>query len=225
MERDIIHKTSLFIVILVACSFLSYSQTQPDYEWADSLDTARDVAYLTSVEKDVVFELNKVRTNPRQYIRYIKEERAYYRGNMIKRPGEIAIVTNEGVSAVNECISALKKAMPVGILYPDERLHKAAAYLANDHAQTGKTGHNSSDGTSMATRIKKYVEQFRAAGENVSYGAGDARKIVIQLLIDDGVPSRGHRTIIMTADFNFCGTAIDKHPIYRQVCVIDFAKF
>jgi uncharacterized protein YkwD len=223
--KNTTHKTSLIMSFLVAGSFLSHSQTQSDYEWADSLNTARDAAYLTQAEKDVVLELNKVRTNPRQYVRYVKEERAYYRGNRIEKPGKITIVTNEGVAAVDDCIAALEKAAPASMLYPDEGLHKAAKYLANDQAQTGGTMHQSSDGVSMVTRIRKHVKQFWAAAENLCYGAGDARTIVIQLLIDDGVPSRGHRTNIMNANYNFCGTAIDKHPVYRQICVIDFAKF
>jgi hypothetical protein len=61
------------------------------------------------------------------------------------------------------------------------------------------------------------------AGENISYGYSDAYKIVMQLLVDDGVSSRGHRKNIMSRDFNVCGIAIASHSQYGAMCVIDYA--
>lgn len=200
------------------------SQTQPDYKWADSLDTARNAVYLTDTEKDVILELNMVRTNPQQYALYVKAERAYYQNRNIRKPGEITIATREGVAAVDECISALEKAVPVRMLYPNEGLYRSAKALSSDQAKTGGTAHQSSDGISTDSRIRKQVKQFRAAGENIHYGAGNARLIVIRLLIDDGVSSRGHRMNILDERYNFCGVAVDSHPIYRQACVIDFGN-
>jgi uncharacterized protein YkwD len=223
-----IRKAALFIAFIVGGSFLSHSQTPSDssvYVWADSLDTAKDASYMTQTEKDVIHELNKVRTNPQQYIRYIQDERAYYQGNRIKKPGEIAIVTNEGTAAMDECIDVLEKASPAGMLYPHEGLYRSAEALAGDQAQSGNTGHQGSDGSSMELRLQKHIRQFLAVAENIHYGADDVRLIVIYLLIDDGVPSRGHRKNIMDTRYNSCGAAIGSHPVYRKVCVIDFGKF
>jgi uncharacterized protein YkwD len=219
--------TAGVIAIIIAGLFVchdSQGQTQPEYQWSDSLSTAKNADYLTETEKEVIFELNKVRANPQEYVRYVKEERSYYDGRMIKKPGEVAIMTNEGVSAVDECIVALKKSRPVGIMYPHEGLYKSAALLARDQAKSGKTSHQMSDGVSMKSRLKRYVKQFMTAGENICYGTGDARDIVIRLLIDDGVPSRGHRNNILNNSYNSCGAAIDAHQVYQQVCVIDFGK-
>ena len=61
------------------------------------------------------------------------------------------------------------------------------------------------------------------AGENIAYGAGDAREIVIQLVVDDGVASRGHRANVFGAAFKYLGVGVGAHPKYGAVCVQDFA--
>jgi hypothetical protein len=43
------------------------------------------------------------------------------------------------------------------------------------------------------------------------------------LLIDDGVPSRGHRVNILRESFLSVGVAINTHPNYGMICVIDYA--
>ena len=73
-----------------------------------ALDTAARANYLTAIEKDVVLEMNKVRTNPRKYAElYIKPMLKYFNQKRYSVPGQITIVTNEGASAVNICITAL----------------------------------------------------------------------------------------------------------------------
>jgi uncharacterized protein YkwD len=178
------------------------------------------------MEKEVLHELNKVRTNPRAYALYLKEERQYYSGLDINKPGEITLRTQEGLAALDECIAALNKARPASPLYPHEGLSKAAKWLAADQGKTGHTGHTGSDGSTLTQRVVRYCpENYAGIGENISYGSSEARQIVIQLLIDDGVPSRGHRTNIMDDAFDCCGIAINTHPMYEYLCVMDFGKF
>ena len=84
------------------------------------LDTAVNVDYLTGIEKDVILEMNKVRTNPKKYAElYLQPRLKYYNGNKYSVPGHITIETNEGISAVNSCIDALNAANSAGILTPN----------------------------------------------------------------------------------------------------------
>jgi uncharacterized protein YkwD len=214
------------LLLLTADAFPCRSQTAAALRWPDSLNTAKEADYMTKTEQEVIHELNKVRTNPKAYALYLKEERQYYKGNDISKPGEITVRTREGLRAVNECIAALAKAKPVNVLHPHKGLSEAAGWLAADQAKTGQTGHSGSDGSTLPQRVERhYSGSYISIGENIAYGGREAQQIVMQLLIDDDVPSRGHRHNIMSAAFDCCGVAINTHSVYRHVCVMDFGKF
>jgi uncharacterized protein YkwD len=219
-------RLQIVTLILLACAApAAWAQADaPDYVWADSLNTARHASYLNEVEREVIFEMNKVRSNPQAYARGMKAERSFYDGKLIRRPGvAVDILTNEGVSALNECIAALEKAQPLPLLHPSECLSQASKMLARDQQASGKTGHNGSNGSTMSSRIEKHCgKRHSATAENISYGYSQAQAIVYQLLIDDGVSSRGHRTNIMNGTYNACGCATATHSRYEWLCVMDF---
>jgi uncharacterized protein YkwD len=75
----------------------------------------------------------------------------------------------------------------------------------------------------MEGRVSRQVEWTGSIGENISYGTNDGRDVVIQLIVDDGVPGRGHRVNIFSPDFRLAGVACGPHPTIRTVCVINFA--
>jgi uncharacterized protein YkwD len=190
-----------------------------------SLDTAADVDYLTGIEKDVILEMNKVRSDPKKYAElYIRPTLRYYSGKNYSEPGQITIVTQEGITAVNSCITALTRANAVGILQPERGIWLAAKDHALDQSRTGQTGHTGSDRSDPFKRMERYGGGYKTAGENCAYGPNTGRDIVVQFLVDDGVPSRGHRTNIMNRNFTQTGLSIQTHPQYRYVCVIDYAN-
>jgi uncharacterized protein YkwD len=47
--------------------------------------------------------------------------------------------------------------------------------------------------------------------------------VVMNLIIDDGVPDRGHRKNIFSRAFATAGAACGPHSRFGNVCVIDFA--
>ena len=138
-------------------------------------------------------------------------------------PGEIALSTSEGVRALDECIRELLVAKPLPPLSPKKGLTLAARDHARDQAKTGATGHTGSDGSTPGTRINRYGKWDISVGENINYGNADAGKIVTSLLIDDGVPSRGHRKDLFNRTFSFVGVSVGTHPVYGRMCVMDFA--
>ena len=188
------------------------------------IDTTIEADYLTAPERAVIIEINMLRTDPFAYgSNYLDPLRSYYQGKLLQYPGEIAISTKEGVRALDECIDALRNAKPLGPLVPKKGLTLAARDHARDQARTGQTGHVGSDGSSTATRLNRYGKWNFLSGENIDYGNGEARRIVTSLLIDDDVPSRGHRKNLLHGSFNFIGAAVGPHNVYGSMCVIDLA--
>jgi len=195
--------------------------------WADSVcDTGRNCSWLTDAEKDIIREHNRLRVDPARYAEeVIKPIIGFYEGILLKRPGEIAIRTHEGVGAAQECYQALKAARPAPALVPSKGITLAARDHAADQSRTGRTGHDGSDGSQMHTRIQRYGSG-NTYGENISYGRYQkeiGKRIISQLLIDDGVPSRGHRVNILRESFFSVGVAINTHPNYGMICVLDYA--
>jgi uncharacterized protein YkwD len=204
-------------VFLLTCGVLGAQ------DWDPRLDTARDADYLSRAEKDVILEMNKVRNNPQRYAEmYIKPLFGYFNGLLYTAPGAVPIRTNEGRKAAEECYDALMKAESLPILSPRTGLSMAARDHVRDQGPSGETGHTGSDGSSPDTRTQRYGNGS-LIGENIAYGFATGRDIVVQLLIDDGVPSRGHRDNIMNKSFNCAGVSIGPHRVYRYICPTVFA--
>ena len=181
------------------------------------------MTFLSKLEQEVLIELNRARTDPKTYAKYVKAIMKYYEGNIIQYPGEIAIMTNEGVSAAEECYEFLMAAEPLDTLRPSRGLSLAAKDHAEDQGETSETGHTGRDGSSPFDRIERYGRWLSTAGENIDYGNDNARRIVLSLIIDDGVPTRGHRANIFNSQFKAAGIACGPHQKYRHMCVIDLA--
>ena len=57
----------------------------------------------------------------------------------------------------------------------------------------------------------------------MAYGTTGGKDLVLQLFIDDGVASRGHRANIMKPEFTSLGTFSSTHVTYRHETVFDYA--
>jgi hypothetical protein len=199
-------------------------KAKDDASWGVArLDTARSVSYLSDNEKDVILEINKARSNPARYAEeYVKPLLSRFSGYDVNLPGEMTIRTNEGPGAVRECIAAMQSQKPRSILSPSKALCLAARDHANDTGPKGIVGHKGTDGSMPADRVHRYDRNLYA-GENIDYGFQTARTVVVQLLVDDGVASRGHRENIMRSEYGLIGVAVGGHTTYQYMCVIDFA--
>ncbi len=194
-----------------------------DSDWPDELNTAKNLPQLNSLEKEVIFELNKVRSNPKLYSKlYLESLYSAYSGKTYTYPGQKPTLSKEGNSALTECIAVLRKTDTMPILEPADGLIKSAKILVDDQ-QYGGIGHITRNGSTPQIRMEMYGEWDIASAENIAYGDYEARQIVIALLIDDGVADRGHRKNILDPKFRCAGVASGKHPTYKTMCVIDFA--
>ena len=74
--------------------------------------------------------------------------------------------------------------------------------------------------------MNKYGNWQRTAGENLAYNGNavkDPASIVTQLVIDTGVPSKGHRKNIFSTAFTIMGAAVGNHKQYSKMVCEDFA--
>ncbi len=180
-------------------------------------------SFATKIEIDVVTDLNLARTNPKAYAQLLREYRKLIRGNYLERPGEITILLNEGVKAVDEAIAFLERQAALPALSLSRGLSLSAGDHARDQGQSGATGHSGRDGSTMSQRIERYGQWQKTIGENIAYGPSTGRDIVLQLIVDDGVASRGHRANIFNPGFLTVGISYGPHAKYGSVCVQDFA--
>lgn len=102
----------LIILLFVLLGVDSSEKQTQEKAWPTELNTAKDAAYLNEVEREVIHELNKVRSNPKRYAEeYMEELLTAFDDKLFTLPGsEIPIKTQEGIQPLKECIRVLKKA-------------------------------------------------------------------------------------------------------------------
>jgi uncharacterized protein YkwD len=173
----------------------------------------------------ILTEMNLARTAPKRYADYLRDLRGHYEGKLYRIPYSTSmVVTSEGVAAVDEAIKFLDKQAPVPPLQWSQGLAAAAAELVSDEGKSGEVGHTGRSSGTMQQRIERHGKWSRRIGENIGYGPNTARLMVMDLIIDDGVPGRGHRHNIFSKGYSVAGVACGPHPTYRNMCVIDFAS-
>ena len=74
----------------------------------------------------------------------------------------------------------------------------------------------------LASRLSPLAFRSRI-DRNIMYGSDEPTDIVAQLLVDDGVPSRGHRKNILNPDFKIVGVAFGPHTKFKNMTVQNFA--
>ena len=191
---------------------------------ASSAPLKKTVRFMDADEQAVLAELNLARTKPKEYVNFLEDYRKKFRDDKtVVIAKRVTMKRKEGVKAVDEAIAFLKKARPLRPLEPSEGLTQAARDHVEDTGPKGVTGHSGTDGSKSEQRMNRYGKWLRACGENVAYGPRDARFIVIQLIVDDGVPSRGHRKNIYDTRFKTVGLAMGPHKTFGSMCVMDFA--
>lgn len=216
----------IFFNISLSDAFQSISK-EDFYSRRDSveLNTAFRADYLQMLEQEIILEMNKVRADPSKYAELkIKPMLQKFIGKKYTRQNK-TYATKEGTAAVEECYRVLHKTMPAGLLYFNEELSRAAQDHVRDQGQTGVIGHIGNDNSSPLNRVKRYLSSdYIYVGENISYGISSADDIVSFLLINDGMPSRGHREVLLNPKFNLTGVACGKHLVYETMCVIVYGR-
>lgn len=172
--------------------------------------------------REVLAEVNAIRVDPQGYIPILEAYRLEFRDNdIVERGPRIDIQTREGVRAVDEAIRFLRGQKPLPALRPDHILDGAAEDHVGDQGPAGFIGHYGSDGRDFTWRVARRGGAPYGA-ENISYGYDTAREVMLQLLVDDNIPDRGHRVNTFREGYERIGVACGPHSVYDHMCVIEF---
>jgi hypothetical protein len=156
-------------------------------------NTAADENYLTQQEKEVFYYLNLVRMNPKLFA-------DTYLLNHTGNPDDEYETT-----LYNE----LHAMDPLPCLKPNKLCWESAKCHAKISGESGYVGHERENCTSYFW------------GECCQYGPSDPLAIILQLLIDRGVTSLGHRRICL-GSYTELGVSIQPHIGYGSNAVLDF---
>ena len=168
------------------------------------------------MEKDLIYEINNVRSNPASYAEKLERYKSYFQGNVWKDPNSNAgIKTEEGAAAVDEAINFLRsKAQRVDSLTPSKGLNKVAADFLREFQ---KDANANVELDPVISRYGNFTGNFRRL---VQFGSNTAEHVVINLLVCDGDKSRGHRDAILADGLKKVGVAYGPQDTYKCCSVI-----
>ena len=176
------------------------------------------------VEIAVLAEINRVRADPAAYATDLRAYRTHFRGRIVRYPGNPeGLITSEGVRAVDEAIGVMSRQSALPAVSPAPLLAMAARDHVVEQGPRGATGHESRNGDRAAARVARHGGGGYVA-EVITYGPPSAAEVVRQLIVDDGVPGRGHRRILLAAEFRHAGVSCGPHKRYRVMCVVVFGR-
>lgn len=173
----------------------------------------------SGVEADILEEVNFLRTSPDSYAGDLEEYERRFDGRVAFGEGnEPDFTTHEGPRPVIEAIRELRRARPMGEMRHSAVLAQAAADHVRLQGASGQVGHVS-NGKRPGDRVKARGGNIYV-GEVIVYGVYSSRNAVRQLVVDDGVPGRGHRKLLLFAPYRYAGVACGDHRAWRNMCVI-----
>ena len=187
-----------------------------------------------------VFEAhNKARADPKYYAKLIDAQKSKFVYDSSGNPTSgicmdtsfvakstycsFTYNTNEGVKAYDEAINFLNNFnTQLNQLEWSESLSQSWYDHISAQGPVGGNGHYGKNGDSPSDRISRYVT-WTGTGENLSYGdVKYPEDPILQLLVDDGVPSRGHRENIMKGSFTHLGVSWGCHTGYGEMCCFNY---
>lgn len=174
------------------------------------------------LSKDLLKASNQLRSDPKCFIEKLEATMKQFKGTILSKPMEYAIQTVEGKDAFLDAIAFLKKQSPVPTLQYDERLEKSSTDHVYDLGPKGLASHEGSDGKSVYDRIEKYCEWDKICSENIDLGGRTADDILVNILVDDGVPDRGHRKILFSDEVKYFGCMSAPHKDFGIITVLNY---
>lgn len=169
----------------------------------NSCNTASDITYMNEKEKEVIYILNLARCYPLLFANTVV-------GRYPSASGREDLVSD---TIYYQSLLKQMRSLPAQrLLYADKKLYSSAECHASATGKTGYTGH--------VRNTEECKAKLYFSGECCFYGKDDPLRIVLSLLLDEGVPSLGHRRILL-GKYSQVGVSIKEHSVYKFVSVLD----
>lgn len=179
-------------------------------------NTAAHEDYMTDDEKRMILLCNLARLDGKRFADeyltpYLKQKR----------------IDNQYTQSLYHDLENTKN-MPM--FTPLKELYDAATYHAEEMIANKQFSHNSPNGESFSTRIKRFVKNTQYVSENISARTSTkdaALDFLIQFLVDENSSELGHRKAIIGQEGRIAdkiGVSIKANSSweYKYVCVQDF---
>lgn len=176
---------------------------------------AAPAAVAGPFEDAVLAQINHARADPAAYARSL--ERAAARSD----DGYGGGWAEQDPQALDEAIDFLMRERPLPPLKRDRRIAVAASEHVAVQGPRGDVGHGPVG--SLGRRLQGEGVWAGLEAEAISYGQPTPADVVRQLVVDSGVPGRGHRMDIFGRHYQLAGVACGPHAAWGAMCVIDFA--
>lgn len=182
-----------------------------------------DEDYLNT-QIELFLLLNQCRENPSLLITILEATIPRFNGKIYHpKSGQENYITHEGVLVVYETISRLRNQEPLPPLKLSKGLFLASKAHCNDIGENGLASHQGSDGLTLSQRVEFFGEWRGLIAENIAFNDFLAEDILINFILDDGNPNRGHRENLLNPELKCIGISCGAHKVHRSCCVINFS--
>jgi len=170
----------------------------------------------------IILEINKVRTQPKTYVKKFENLLKNFSGNILTIPNKKnRLITMEGANAFKESIEFLSSQSPLNRLESDTNLTKAAEAIAEEFSRTRE---NSNMGQNkIHDIIHRYGNSEGNVGISIDFGNDDVEMLIISLINDDGRRDRKNRNMMFNYNYNKIGCSSKFSKFHKNVAVILYA--
>ena len=164
--------------------------------------------------RQLVDEINTVRTNPKSYIDKIEKYKGYFdkkNKTILRLPNlNYGLRTQEGADACDECIKFLRTANKV----PPQIPSKGLTAIADELLKVVLKDASNFDSVDMDSMINKYGTFTGWFNRLCEFGGSTPELVVIGLLVCDGDKNRSQRDVILNETALKIGVASADHDQY-----------
>lgn len=167
---------------------------------------------------NLINEINNIRKNPSAFADKLLSFKSYFKGNVVKLPGQkVGSQTEEGFAAFEDAAKYLKTCNPVDDIIPSKGLSK----IAKDYLdKIGESEINDMGEIEIDSIIKKYGNFSGSFSNGMDFGSETPELVAINLVVSDGDPDRGNRDLILNPKLKKIGISTRIHKIYGNLTII-----